>query len=236
MALLEMEGVSINYGAVEAVRDLDLSVDAGEIVTLIGANGAGKSTTLRAISRLLKVRRGRIRFDGRDITELKPDAVVRLGIAQTPEGRQVLALQSVQDNLELGAYVRSDRSGVKDDMNRMYRLFPALRERRNQPAGTLSGGEQQMLAIARSLMSRPRVLLLDEPSLGLAPLIVLDIFSIIRSLNSEGVTILLVEQNAKLAMQQSNRTYVLDAGQITFSGASRDLLADERVLHAYLGD
>ncbi len=236
MALLEMEGVSINYGAVEAVRDLELSVDAGEIVTLIGANGAGKSTTLRAISRLLKVRRGRIRFDGRDITELKPDAVVRLGIAQTPEGRQVLALQSVQDNLELGAYVRSDRSGVKDDMNRMYRLFPALRERRNQPAGTLSGGEQQMLAIARSLMSRPRVLLLDEPSLGLAPLIVLDIFSIIRSLNSEGVTILLVEQNAKLAMQQSNRTYVLDAGQITFSGASRDLLADERVLHAYLGD
>jgi branched-chain amino acid transport system ATP-binding protein len=236
MALLEMEGVSINYGAVEAVHDLELSVDAGEIVTLIGANGAGKSTTLRAISRLLKVRRGCIRFDGRDITNLKPDAVVRLGIAQTPEGRQVLALQSVQDNLELGAYVRSDRSGVKEDISRMYRLFPALRERRKQPAGTLSGGEQQMLAIARSLMSRPRLLLLDEPSLGLAPLIVLEIFSIIRSLNSEGVTILLVEQNAKLAMQQSNRTYVLDAGQITFSGVSRDLLADERVLHAYLGD
>jgi branched-chain amino acid transport system ATP-binding protein len=236
MALLDLENLSISYGAIKAVHNLSLTVDAGEIVTLIGANGAGKSTTLRAISRLLKMRQGRIRFDGRDITGFAPDAVVRLGIAQTPEGRQVLALQSVQDNLELGAYVRRDHAAIRDDIARMYRLFPVLRDRRNQLAGTLSGGEQQMLAIARSLMSRPRLLLLDEPSLGLAPLIVLEIFSIIRNLNAEGVTILLVEQNAKLAMQHSNRTYVLEAGQITFSGPSQDLLKDERVLHAYLGD
>jgi branched-chain amino acid transport system ATP-binding protein len=236
MALLELENLSISYGAIKAIHNLSLVVDAGEIVTLIGANGAGKSTTLRAISRLLKMRKGSIRFDGKDITGCAPDAVVRLGIAQTPEGRQVLALQSVQDNLELGAYVRRDRAAIRDDIARMYRLFPVLRDRRNQLAGTLSGGEQQMLAIARSLMSRPRLLLLDEPSLGLAPLIVLEIFAIIRNLNAEGVTILLVEQNAKLAMQHSNRAYVLEAGQITFSGPSQDLLKDERVLHAYLGD
>ncbi len=156
MALLELEKVSVNYGAVKAVRSIDLAVEAGEIVTLIGANGAGKSTILRAVSRLLKVREGHIRFDGKEITGSAPDAVVRLGIAQTPEGRQVLALQSVQDNLELGAYVRRDRAAIKDDIARMYSLFPTLRERRNQPAGTLSGGEQQMLAIARSLMSRPQ--------------------------------------------------------------------------------
>lgn len=236
MALLELENLAISYGSIKAVDNLSLTVAAGEIVTLIGANGAGKSTTLGAISRLIRMRQGLIRFDGRDITGYAPDAVVRLGIAQTPEGRQVLALQSVEDNLELGAYVRHDRAAIRDDIDRMYRLFPVLRDRRNQLAGTLSGGEQQMLAIARSLMSRPRLLLLDEPSLGLAPLIVLEIFSIIRNLNAEGVTILLVEQNAKLAMQHSNRTYVLEAGQITFSGESQDLLKDERVLHAYLGD
>jgi len=235
MALLELDSLSVNYDAIQAVRDLDLKVDEGEVVTLIGANGAGKSTTLRAISRLIRPREGKIRFDGREITGLTPDAVVRLGIAQVPEGRQVLARQSVQDNLELGAYVRKDRAAIREDMERMYVLFPRLRERRDQLAGTLSGGEQQMLAIARALMSRPRLLLLDEPSLGLAPLIVLEIFSIIRNLNAEGVTILLVEQNAKLAMQHSHRTYVLEAGQITFHGASQELLQDERVLHAYLG-
>jgi branched-chain amino acid transport system ATP-binding protein len=235
MALLELENISINYGAIRAVRSLNLEVEAGEIVTLIGANGAGKSTTLRAISRLLKVREGKIRFDGREITGLAPHAVVRLGIAQCPEGRQVLARQSVEDNLLLGAFVRSDHAAIKQDLARMYRHFPLLEERKNQSAGTLSGGEQQMLAMARALMSRPRLLLLDEPSLGLAPLIVLEIFSIIRNLNAEGVTILLVEQNAKLAMQHACRTYVLEAGQITFSGASQELLADERVLQAYLG-
>jgi branched-chain amino acid transport system ATP-binding protein len=235
MALLELDNLSISYGSIQAVRSLNLEVDTGEIVTLIGTNGAGKSTTLCAISRLLKVREGRILFDGRDITTQSPDAVVRSGIAQSPEGRQVLALQSVQENLELGAYVRHDHAAIRGDIARMYKLFPRLEERKNQSAGTLSGGEQQMLAIARALMSRPRLLLLDEPSLGLAPLIVLEIFSIIRNLNAEGVTILLVEQNAKLAMQHSHRTYVLEAGQITFSGPSQELLTDERVLHAYLG-
>lgn len=235
MALLELRNLSINYGAIQAVRNLDLEVNAGEVVTLIGANGAGKSTTLRAVSRLLKVREGSIHFDGREITRLAPDAVVRMGIAQSPEGRQVLARQSVLDNLELGAYVRRDRAGITSDIAKMFELFPRLEERKQQSAGTLSGGEQQMLAIARAMMSRPKLLMLDEPSLGLAPLIVLEIFSIIRNLNAEGTTMLLVEQNAKLAMQHSHRTYVLDAGQIIFSGLSHDLLSDERVLQAYLG-
>ncbi len=235
MALLELKNLSINYGAIQAVRCLDLEVNTGEVVTLIGANGAGKSTTLRAVSRLLKVREGSIHFDGREITRQAPDAVVRMGIAQSPEGRQVLARQSVLDNLELGAYVRKDRAGIKSDIAKMFQLFPRLEERKQQSAGTLSGGEQQMLAIARAMMSRPKLLMLDEPSLGLAPLIVLEIFSIIRNLNAEGTTILLVEQNAKLAMQHSHRTYVLEAGQITFSGLSHELLLDERVLQAYLG-
>jgi branched-chain amino acid transport system ATP-binding protein len=236
MALLELKNLCINYGAIQAVRGFDLEVNAGEVVTLIGANGAGKSTTLRAISRLLKVREGSIHFDGREITRLAPDAVVRAGIAQCPEGRQVLARQSVLDNLELGAFVRRDRAGIRNDISRMFKLFPRLEERQTQSAGTLSGGEQQMLAIARAMMSRPKLLMLDEPSLGLAPLIVREIFSIIRNLNGEGTTILLVEQNAKLAMQHSHRTYVMEAGQITFCGPSREILSDERVLHAYLGE
>jgi branched-chain amino acid transport system ATP-binding protein len=234
--LLELDRVSVNYGAIRAVCDLSLTVEEGEIVTLIGANGAGKSTTLRAVSRLLDPRSGQITFAGADITRLPADRVVRLGIAHCPEGRQVLARQTVRDNLELGGYVRRDRAGVHDDIQRMFRLFPRLGERARQPAGTLSGGEQQMLAIARALMSRPRLLLLDEPSLGLAPLIVREIFSIIRSLNAEGVTILLVEQNARLAMQHSHRAYVLETGQLVISGQARQLLDDERVLHAYLGD
>ncbi|NVN99998.1 MAG: ABC transporter ATP-binding protein [Geobacteraceae bacterium] len=235
MALLELENLSINYGAIQALRKLSLEVHQGEIVTLIGANGAGKSTTLRGISRLLGLKEGKIRFDGKDITSAPPHAVVKMGIAHSPEGRQVLARQSVEDNLLLGAYVRNDKSSIHEDLLRMYRLFPRLRERKDQSAGTLSGGEQQMLAIARALMSRPRLLLLDEPSLGLAPLIVLEIFSIIRALNEAGTTILLVEQNARLAMQHSHRTYLLEAGQISFSGPSKELLQDERVLHAYLG-
>ncbi|PYE55847.1 ABC transporter ATP-binding protein [Deinococcus yavapaiensis] len=235
MALLELDNVSVNYGAIQAIRSLSMTVEEGEVVTLIGANGAGKTTTLRAVSRLLKVREGRIVFRGQDLTRLAPDAVVRLGIAQSPEGRQVLARQSVQDNLELGAYLRGDRREVVEDLRRMYERFPRLGERRHQLAGTLSGGEQQMLAIARALMSRPKLLLLDEPSLGLAPIIVLEIFTIIRELADQGVTILLVEQNAKLAMNHSARTYVLEAGSITFSGPSARLVNDERVLHAYLG-
>ena len=235
MPLLEIENLSVNYGAIQAVRDLSLYVNEGETVTLIGANGAGKTTTLRAVSRLLKPRAGSLRFAGKDLLRASPDAVVRLGVAQSPEGRQVLARQSIEDNLELGAYVRSDRAGVQQDIKRMYERFPRLGERRSQLAGTLSGGEQQMLAIARALMSRPKLLLLDEPSLGLAPLIVLEIFGIVRELSEQGVTILLVEQNARLAMQNSHRTYVLEAGQITFSGPSAELVSDERVLQAYLG-
>ncbi|WP_221088085.1 ABC transporter ATP-binding protein [Deinococcus aquaedulcis] len=233
MPLLEIENLSVNYGAIQAVRGLSLTVEEGEVVTLIGANGAGKTTTLRAVSRLLRPVAGRIRFAGRDITRVPADEAVRLGIAQSPEGRQVLARQSVQDNLELGAYTR--KAGVRADLQTMYERFPRLGERRHQLAGTLSGGEQQMLAIARALMSRPRLLLLDEPSLGLAPIIVREIFTIIRQLNEQGVTILLVEQNARLAMNASHRTYVLEAGQLTFSGDSAQLVNDERVLHAYLG-
>ncbi|UBV44238.1 ABC transporter ATP-binding protein (plasmid) [Deinococcus taeanensis] len=233
MPLLEIENLNVNYGAIQAVRGVSLSVEEGEVVTLIGANGAGKTTTLRAVSRLMRPAAGRITFAGRDITRAPADEVVRLGVAQSPEGRQVLARQSVQDNLELGAYTRRDN--IRADLNQMYERFPRLGERRDQLAGTLSGGEQQMLAIARALMSRPRLLLLDEPSLGLAPIIVREIFGIIRELNEQGVTILLVEQNARLAMNASHRTYVLEAGQLTFSGVSAELVNDERVLHAYLG-
>ena len=235
MALLEIDNLSVNYGAIQAVRGLSLEVHEGEVVTLIGANGAGKTTTLRAVSRMLRPVSGAIRFAGRDITRIPPDEAVKIGIAQSPEGRQVLARQSVEDNLELGAYVRGDRTEVQADIRKMYERFPRLGERRTQLAGTLSGGEQQMLAIARALMSRPKLLLLDEPSLGLAPLIVREIFTIIRELNEQGMTILLVEQNAKLAMNASHRTYVLEAGQMTFSGVSSELVDDERVLHAYLG-
>ena len=235
MALLEVEALCVNYGAVSAVRDVSLSVEQGEIVTLIGANGAGKTSILRAISKLVAPRSGVVRFDGRDVTSLPPEALVRLGMAHSPEGRQVLAKQSVGDNLELGAYVRKDRAEIAKDMARMYELFPRLSERRNQSAGTLSGGEQQMLAIARALMSRPRLLLLDEPSLGLAPLLVSEIFEIIMGLGAMGTTILLVEQNARLAMRAAARTYVVESGSIVLEGPSAELAADERVTKAYLG-
>lgn len=233
--LLEIENLSVNYGAIQAVRGLSLHVDEGEVVTLIGANGAGKTTTLRAVSRMMRPVGGSIRFGGRDITRIPADEAVKIGIAQSPEGRQVLARQSVQDNLELGAYTRKGHAEIKADIAKMYERFPRLGERHAQLAGTLSGGEQQMLAIARALMSRPKLLLLDEPSLGLAPIIVREIFAIIKELNDQGTTILLVEQNAKLAMNSSHRTYVLEAGQMTFSGNSAELVSDERVLHAYLG-
>ncbi len=235
MALLEIENLSVNYGGIQALRSVSLSVEHGEIVTLIGANGAGKSTTLRAISRIVNARQGRLIFDGKDISRLEPYQIVKLGVAHCPEGRRVLTRQSVYDNLMLGAYVRSDTLGIKADIELQFRRFPRLEERRNQLAGTLSGGEQQMLAIARALMSRPRLLLLDEPSLGLAPLIVREIFRIIDELHAEGVTILLVEQNASLALQHANRGYVLEAGALTITGKASDLLNDDRVRQAYLG-
>jgi branched-chain amino acid transport system ATP-binding protein len=225
----------VNYGGIQALQEVDLVVYPGEVVSLIGANGAGKSTTLRAISRLINPRAGSISYDGRDITRLRPDEVVRLGIAQSPEGRRVLARQRVYDNLLLGAYTRTDRAAIGASIERQLKRFPHLSERRDQLAGTLSGGEQQMLAIARALMSQPRLLLLDEPSLGLAPLIVREIFAIIRELHAAGVTILLVEQNARLALQNADRGYVLETGRIIFDGPATDLLDDERVRKAYLG-
>lgn len=233
--LLEVKSLYVNYGAIQALIDTNLVINEGEIVTLIGANGAGKSTTLRAISRLVNPRMGHIFYKGQEITKLRPDQVVSLGIAQSPEGRRVLARQTVLTNLELGAYTRSDRLGIKSDIERQFLTFPRLGERRNQQAGTLSGGEQQMLAIARALMSRPKLLLLDEPSLGLAPQIVREIFSVIRQLHQDGVTILLVEQNAHLALQTADRGYVLDAGELTLTGSASDLINDERVKKAYLG-
>ncbi len=233
--LLAIENLYVNYDAIQALEDINLVVNEGEVVTLIGANGAGKSTTLRAISRLVNPRMGRIFYKGQEITRLRPDQVVSLGIAQSPEGRRVLARQTVLVNLELGAYTRSDRLGIKADIERQFLTFPRLGERRHQLAGTLSGGEQQMLAIARALMSCPKLLLLDEPSLGLAPQIVREIFSVIRQLHEQGVTILLVEQNATLALQTAHRGYVLEAGQLTLTGLTSELLNDERVRKAYLG-
>ena len=233
--LLAVENLTIRYGRVQALEQVSLEVHAGEVVTLIGANGAGKSTTLRSISRIIPIHRGRIAFDARDITGARPSDVVRMGIAQVPEGRRMLARQSVVDNLLLGAYTRSDGAEIQADLDRQFARFPRLAERRHQMAGTLSGGEQQMLAIARALMSRPRLLLLDEPSLGLAPLIVRAIFQIIRDLHAAGVTILLVEQNASLALQIADRAYVLEAGRLTISGPAAALLSDERVQRAYLG-
>ena len=233
--MLEINDLSVNYGGIKALQQVSLRVETGEIVTLIGANGAGKTTTLKTISRLLTAKTGRIIYQGQDITHLPPHEIVKRGIAHSPEGRRILARQTVLTNLQLGAYTRSDRLGVKSDIEEQWQLFPRLSERREQLAGTLSGGEQQMLAIARALMSRPKLLLLDEPSLGLAPQIVREIFSIIRKLNESGVTILLVEQNANLALETANRGYVLAAGRLTIAGEAKDLLRDERVKQAYLG-
>lgn len=232
--LLQLRKLSVNYGGIQALSEVSLEVYPGEVVCLIGANGAGKSTTLRAISRVVKARSGSIIYDGKDISTVEASQVVRSGIAQSPEGRQVLTRQSVKDNLEMGAFIRSDGE-IASDIERQFERFPRLRERQSQLAGTLSGGEQQMLAIARALMSRPKLLLLDEPSLGLAPLVVKEIFAIIDELHAAGVTILLVEQNARLALQHANRGYVLEAGHLTLFGPAGQLLDDDRVRRAYLG-
>lgn len=233
--LLEIKELYVNYGGIQALKNINLTVNLGEVVTLVGANGAGKSTTLRAISKIVNPYQGQMIYNGRDITHRQAHEVVKLGIAHSPEGRRVLSRQTVLTNLELGAYIRTDSAGVKADLEQQFSLFPRLAERRHQLAGTLSGGEQQMLAIARALMSRPKLLLLDEPSLGLAPAIVREIFSIIQTLRTTGVTILLVEQNANLALQIADRGYVLEAGNITLTGLASDLLKDERVKQAYLG-
>ena len=236
MPLLSLNALNVFYDGIQAANDLSLDVEEGEIVTLIGANGAGKSTTLRAISGLVKVKTGTILFGGKDITNKQPDAVSRLGIGHSPEGRRVFSNMSVRENLELGAYTRRDYAGIKSDMERVFSLFPRLLERIAQNAGTLSGGEQQMLAMGRALMSRPRVLLLDEPSLGLAPFLVRDIFNIIRDINAEGTTVLLVEQNAHMALGIANRGYVLETGSIVLTDTASALLLDPRVRSAYLGE
>ncbi|MBD2137014.1 ABC transporter ATP-binding protein [Anabaena sp. FACHB-1237] len=232
--ILELQEINVNYGAIQALKKINLTIKKGEVVTLIGANGAGKTTTLRAISQIVKSKSGNIIYSGRNITHRPPHEIVKLGLAHCPEGRRILAKQTVLDNLLLGAYIRSDQE-IKSDIQKQFDLFPRLAQRRNQLSGTLSGGEQQMLAIARALMSRPKLLLLDEPSLGLAPTIVKEIFAIIQNLRATGVTILLVEQNANLALQIADRGYVLDAGSITLSGIASDLIKDERVKQAYLG-
>lgn len=234
--LLKLDDVHAAYGPVAALSGISLEVNQGEIVTLIGSNGAGKSTTLRAISGLLKPRAGAIHFAGRKIDGLSPSLIVRLGICHAPEGRKIFPRLSVLENLEMGAYTRDDTQGIRRDLDRAFDFFPLLRERRKQAGGTLSGGEQQMLAVARALMGNPKILLLDEPSLGLAPLVVSRIFEVLKRLNSEGMSILLVEQNARLALKLAHRGYVIETGQITLTDAADKLLHNDGVREAYLGE
>jgi branched-chain amino acid transport system ATP-binding protein len=233
--MLEIEGLDVYYGAVHALKGVSVRADHGEIVTLIGANGAGKSTLLRTISGLVPARAGTIRFEGKDLRRIPAHEIVGLGISQSPEGRMVFANLTVEDNLELGAYLRRDRAGIREDRDKAFRLFPRLLERRKQAAGTLSGGEQQMLAIARALMSRPRLLLLDEPSLGLAPLLVREIFKTIVEIHRAGVTVMLVEQNAHMALSVAGRGYVLETGAVRLEDQASALLANPEVRSAYLG-
>ncbi len=235
MALLEVEGIDAVYGRIRALQGVSLRVDEGEIVTLIGANGAGKTTTLRAISGLVRPAAGAIRFAGRDVTRLAPSEIVRAGISHSPEGRHVFPRMTVRENLELGAYTRGSKSEIAADTEKVLAIFPRLKERYEQKAGTMSGGEQQMLAIARALMSRPRLLLLDEPSLGLSPKLVQTIFEVIRDISARGTTILLIEQNARQALAVAARGYVLEVGAIAHSGAAAELAASEAVRAAYLG-
>jgi len=234
--MLTLENVSVSYGAIEALTDISLTVNKGEVVTLIGANGAGKTTTLRTITGLLEPRNGRVVYEGKTISGMATHRLVPMGIAMSPEGRGVFANLSVRENLEMGAYIRNDKKGIADDMERAFTLFPRMKEREQQKAGTLSGGEQQMLAMGRALMSRPRLLLLDEPSLGLAPLVVHSIFEAIDEIRAEGTTILLVEQNANAALRHSDRAYVLETGRIVMEGDSKQIAADPRVKEAYLGE
>jgi branched-chain amino acid transport system ATP-binding protein len=233
--LLEIRDLTLLYGRIQALHGITLDVGEGEVVALIGANGAGKSTTMRAISGLRPVASGTIRFDGEDITRLRADLRVARGICQAPEGRGIFPGMSVRENLEMGAYIRRDSAAIKQDFDRVLELFPRLNERLKQSGGTLSGGEQQMLAVGRALMSRPRLLLLDEPSMGLAPMLIQQIFTIITEINEQGTTVLLVEQNAQQALSRAHRAYVLETGRIVKTGAGRDLLDDPAVKEAYLG-
>jgi branched-chain amino acid transport system ATP-binding protein len=236
--MLEVEGLNAYYGAIHAIKGVSVSVDDGQIVSIIGANGAGKTTLLRSVSGLMPSKEGRIRYDGQDISRLSASEVVRRGICQVPEGRQIFAHLAVIDNLRLGAYlyfIKGKKKEIEEQLEKVFTIFPILKDRPMQVAGTLSGGEQQMLAIGRALMSKPGLLLLDEPSMGLAPLVVREIFSVIRNLHEEGKTILLVEQNARIALRIASYGYVLETGQVVLQGAGMDLLADEGVKRAYLG-
>ena len=235
MSLLELETVDAYYGRIQALRKVTLKVDKGEVVALIGSNGAGKTTTLRTISGLMHPSSGSITFDGREITRTSPEKIVGVGICQSPEGRRLFPRMTVKDNLLMGAYIRNDRQGINTDMERVFVLFPRLKERLTQIAGTLSGGEQQMLAMGRALMARPKLLMLDEPSLGLAPILVETIFQIVREINAQGTPVLLVEQNATKALEVAHRGYVLETGVIVQTGTGQELLASEEVQKAYLG-
>jgi branched-chain amino acid transport system ATP-binding protein len=235
-AVLELDQVRAGYGPIEVLKGVSLRIDQGEIVTLIGANGAGKTTTLMTISGVIRPRSGHVVFEGRDLAGLPTHEIVRAGLVQSPEGRKIFPRLTVMENLEVGAFTRDDPGGVAQDLERVFALFPILKERAGQPGGTLSGGEQQMLAVGRALMARPRLLLLDEPSLGLAPLLVAKIFEVIPELNRLGMTILLVEQNARMALKLAHRGYVMETGEITMSDRADKLLRDERVRSAYLGE
>ena len=233
--ILKVDNINVYYGAIHAIKGISFEVNEGEIVTLIGANGAGKSTTLQTVSGLLRSRTGSIEFNGENISHVPAHKLVYKGLAQVPEGRRIFLQMSVEENLEMGAFSLKDQSSLKKDLDMVYGLFPRLKERRNQKAGTLSGGEQQMLAMGRALMSHPKTILMDEPSMGLSPKLVKEIFSIIRKLHEQGITILLVEQNAKMALSIADRAYVLETGRITMEGDAKELLNNEQVRKAYLG-
>lgn len=233
--MLQIDNIHVKYGAIRALMGISFDVKEGEIVALIGANGAGKSTTLRTVSGLVKPESGKVIFKDKEISSQATHRIVEMGISQVPEGRRVFPLMSVMENLEMGAFIRKDKAGIQQDLKRIFTRFPRLGERKNQLAGTLSGGEQQMLAIGRALMSQPKLLLMDEPSMGLAPMLVQEIFNIIKEINSEGTTILLVEQNARMALSIANRAYVLETGEVVMSGSAQELAENEEVQRAYLG-
>lgn len=236
MALLEIKDLEVNYGVIKAIKGVSFDVNEGEIIALIGANGAGKTTILHTITGLIQAKKGSIVFDGKELTKTPPHKIVSMGMAHVPEGRRIFQQLSVLENLKLGAYTRKDKSEIASTLKMVYKRFPRLEERKNQVAGTLSGGEQQMLAMGRALMSKPRIILMDEPSMGLSPLLVSEIFDIIKVINESGTTVLLVEQNAKKALSIADRAYVLETGKITLSGDAKDLINDESVKKAYLGE
>jgi len=236
MALLEIKDLEVNYGVIKAIKGVSFDVNEGEIIALIGANGAGKTTILHTITGLIQAKKGSIVFDGKELTKTPPHKIVSMGMAHVPEGRRIFQQLSVLENLKLGAYTRKDKSEIASTLKMVYERFPRLEERKNQIAGTLSGGEQQMLAMGRALMSKPRIILMDEPSMGLSPLLVSEIFDIIKVINESGTTVLLVEQNAKKALSIADRAYVLETGNITLSGDAKDLINDESVKKAYLGE